>query len=115
MSYSADAKNLMLDALGVVATKAALYTGAPGATGIYNEVSGGSYARQTVLWNAADSGNMNLDGTATFSVPAGTTVAYVGFWNTAGTTFYGSEAVVSETFTGAGTYTLTDADLSISD
>lgn len=113
--YSDVGKNAMLNALGALAVKAALYTGDPGAAGTSNEVTGGSpaYARKTIAWNAADGGNINLDGTAVFDVPASTTIAYVGFWNSAGTAFYGSAQVDSEVFTNQGTYTLTDADLDL--
>lgn len=113
MPYTDDAKNLMLDALGAVAVKASLHTADPSTNGA-NEVTGGSpaYAKKTVAWSAAGSGTMNLDGTAVFDVPA-CTVAYVGFWDTTATTFYGSADVTDEVFAAQGTYTLTDADLDL--
>jgi hypothetical protein len=40
-----------------------------------------------------------------FDVPAGATVAYVGYW-AAGPTWLGSDQVTSETYAGQGTYTL---------
>ena len=114
MPYSTIGKNAMLDALAALATRASLHTADPGQNGA-NEVTGGSpaYARKAVAWNAADAGNINLNGTAVFDVPASTTVAYVGLWNTAGTAWYGSIDVTDEVFANQGTYTLTDADLNL--
>lgn len=111
--YSALGKNVMLNALGTVAVKAALYTGDPGATGVVNEVTGGTYARETCAWSAADAGSMALNGAVTFDVPASTTISFVGFWNTGGTVFYGSADVTDEVFANAGTYTLTAATLDL--
>lgn len=113
MAYSAPGKNVMLDALGALAVKAALYDDAPGAAGTDNELSGGSYARKTCAWSAAGSGTMALNGSVVFDVPAASTVLYVGFWNAAGTVFYGSALLTQEDFANAGTYTLTDADLDL--
>lgn len=119
--YSTAGKHLMLNALRGVnpttpITHVSLHTAAPGDTGA-NEVAGGSpaYARQPIAFNAPAGGVMD-DSTngAVFNVPAGTTVTHVGFWSavTAGT-FLGGKAISSESFTGQGTYTLTDADLDL--
>lgn len=115
MPYSTIGKNVMLDALAALATRASLHSGDPGALGTANELTGGSpaYARKAVAWNVASSGNINLNGTAAFDIPAASTVAYVGFWNTAGTAFYGSAALTPEVYANQGTYTLTDADLNL--
>lgn len=108
------AKNAMLDHLGTLATRAALHTGDPGAANTAaNEVSGGSYARQAIAWNAASAANLDSSDAPAFSVPALTTITWVSFWNTAGTVRYGKKAVTSEAFTNAGTYTLTDADFTL--
>jgi hypothetical protein len=114
MPYSALGKNAMLNALGALAVKASLHTADPGANGA-NEVTGGdpAYAKKTCAWGTAGSGTMALDGSVVFDVPAGTTVAFVGFWNTAGSVFYGSADVTDEVFAAQGTYTLTDADLDL--
>lgn len=121
MPYSTAGKNLMLNALKgtnptTPITHASLHTASPGDTGA-NEVSGGSpaYARKAIAFNAASGGTMD-DSTngAVFDVPASTTVTHVGFWSasTAGT-FLGYADVTDETFSGQGTYTLTDADLDL--
>lgn len=115
MPFSAAGKNLMLDAWGVAADYASLHTGDPGDNGA-NEVSGGdpAYARKAHTWNAADAGAMDNSNAPVFDVPAGTTVAYVGFWTAdTGGTFLGSADVTDEVFAGQGTYTLTDADVDL--
>jgi hypothetical protein len=81
------------------------------------EISGGSpaYARKAIAWNSAADDNVD-DSTngAVFDVPASAVVNYVGFFSasTAGT-LYGIDQVTEETFGAQGTYTLTDADLSL--
>jgi hypothetical protein len=104
----------MLNALAALAVKVSLHTADPGENGS-NEVTGGSpaYARQSITWNAAANGSMDDSNVPVFDVPAGTTVSYVGFWNSAGSVFYGSANVTDEVFASQGTYTLTDADLDL--
>lgn len=116
--YDATAKNVMLDALGAVCTRVALHTGDPGgANQALLEVTGGSpaYARQAITWNAATGGAMDDSNVPVFDVPAGTTVSWISFWNTAGTVRYAKKDVTDEVFGGQGTYTLTDADFDIND
>jgi hypothetical protein len=114
MPYSILGKNAMLNALGALAVFASLHTADPGENGA-NEVTGGSpaYARKAITWGSAGSGSMDMNATAVFDIPAATTVSYVGFWNSAGTVFYGSANVTDEVFAAQGTYTLTDADLDL--
>ncbi len=114
MPLNDTARNAMLNQLGGLITFASLHTADPGTTGT-SEVSGGTYARQAITWNAAAASNLDNLANPVFPVPAGATVTHVGFWSasTAGT-FYGSASVTSETFSGAGTYTLSDADISVS-
>jgi len=114
MPYSILGKNAMLNALGALAAYASLHTADPGESGT-NEVTGGSpaYARKAITWNPAADGAMDDSNVPVFDVPAGTTVSYVGFWNAAGTVFYGYANVTDEVFAAQGTYTLTDADLDL--
>lgn len=111
MPLNDTSKNLMLNELASAAVYVSLHTGDPGATGLL-EVTGGSYARQSITWNAAAAGNLDSSNQPVFNVPASTTVTHVGLWSaiTLGT-FYGSFDVADETFNNAGTYTLTDADI----
>lgn len=48
-----------------------------------NEVTGGSYARQSITWNAAASAALNSSNAPSFSVPSGNTIRFIGFWETA--------------------------------
>jgi hypothetical protein len=70
----------MLDAIG--ATHVSLHSGFPGNSGA-NEISGGSpaYARQPITFGAASAASRPQTGSATFNVPAGTTVWWVAFWD----------------------------------
>ena len=82
-----------------------LHTEDPGTTGA-NEVSGGTYARATGLtFGSASSGKRSCTTQPVINVPAGTTVAWVGLWNSS--TFVGKYDVTNETFAADGTYTVT--------
>ena len=76
---NADAKNYMLTQLAGVATKASLHDS--GGT----EVTGGTYARQTITWGTAAAGAISDTSIPAFNIPAGSTVARVKLWNTGGT------------------------------
>lgn len=103
MAFSTSAKNTMLDALTV--TAASLHSADPGATGA-SELTGGSpaYARKAPTFNAAALSSRALNADLVFDVPAGSTVAYVGYWNSS--TWLGSDPVTSEAFAAQGTYTV---------
>lgn len=109
-------KNVMLDALGAVAVFASMHTADPGTAGT-SEVTGGSpaYARKSITWFAASAGDLDNNANPVFDVPAGTTVTHFGLWSAgSGGTFYGGGALsTAETFGGQGTYTLTDADVTL--
>lgn len=115
MGLTTGALNFMLDALAVEIDFVSLHTDAVG-SGSGGEVTGGSpaYARQGCVWGPAGSGNIDLTGTEVFDIPAGTTVRRLGFFTalTAGT-YYGDAELVDEVYAGQGTYTLTDADISL--
>lgn len=87
MAFSTFAKNLMLDALDETATNGVKFWSAHTAystTGT-NEVTGGSpaYARKAATFAAAASSSKASTGSpaATFDIPAGTTVAWIGRWD----------------------------------
>ena len=107
-------KNLLLDSgIGAFAYMS-LHSADPGATGT-SELTGGSpaYARKAISWAAAASSTKSNSADITFDVPAGSTVAYIGYWSAVSSgTFYGSRAVTtSESYTGQGTYTIATGDL----
>jgi len=70
-------KNSMATHYGTIAAYGAVYTSAPGASA-GTEPSGGSpaYARKALTWSSASGGV--LSASATFDVPAGTTVVGTG-------------------------------------
>lgn len=115
MALAVAAKNLMLDALGGVAVFASLHTADPGLTGT-SEVTGGTpaYARKAITWNAASASNLDNNANPVIDVPAGT-YSHFGLWSaaTAGTFYGGGALSATEVFAAQGTYTLTDADISM--
>ena len=112
MPFKAEGKNAMLDALGALVTHASLYTDDTAVT----EVTGGTYAREAITWAAASGGSIASSNQPAFDVPASTTVKAVGFMSalTEGTQ-HAYHNVTDEVFAGAGTYTLTSANLTITD
>lgn len=107
--YDTTARNAMVDALAALAVRWAAHTGDPGgANSATNEVTGGSpaYARKAVAWNAAASGEATQNGDVVLDIPAGTTVAWVSLWNSAGTVRYLKKDVTDEVFGAQGTYTI---------
>lgn len=102
-------RNAMLDSLTI--THASLHTGDPGTTGA-NEVVGGAYARQSITMAAASNGTRAASNQPVFSVPAATTVTHIGLWNNS--TFLGSADPADESFSNAGTYTVTAIQIGVS-
>lgn len=115
MALNDTAKNAMLDHLASLVGFVSLHTDAVGG-GSANEVSGGSpaYARKAITWNSAASANLDSSNAPVFDVPASTTIRRVGLFSavTAGT-YYGDADITDETYGAQGTYTLSDADVSL--
>lgn len=115
MGLNTTALNAMLDELGTLIGFLSLHTDTVG-SGSGNEVTGGSpaYARKSVTWNAASSGNLDNSNTSVFDVPAGTTIRRVGFWSlSSGGTYYGDADITDETYGAQGTYTVSDGDITL--
>lgn len=105
--------NPMLDEAGTQVGLVSLHSADPGATGT-NELVGGSYARQAAAWAPASGGSVQTSSALDFSVPGGSTVAWVGLWDGAGTTFMGGvQLATSEVFAADGTYTVTNITLTL--
>lgn len=88
------------------AVSGSLHTAAPGTTGA-SEVTGGSpaYARKTLTWTAGTTGSATA--TATYDVPASTTVTHGGIWNGDATpVFRDSVDITDQTFASQGTLKL---------
>lgn len=100
-------KNTLATAYGNAATYGAVYTTTPGGSA-GTEPSGGSpaYARKALTWGSASGGVISV--TATFDIPASTTLVGAGVHTavTAGTYLDGC-TVTSQAFSSQGTYALT--------
>lgn len=108
-------RNQMLDDKFSGTLYLSLHTADPGDNGA-NEVATGVYGRQSVTFgNAASNGTKTASVcNASFTVPAGTTVAFVGCWTAATSgTYLGKVDVTDEAYTGQGTYQVTSASFSI--
>lgn len=114
MPLNNNAKHEMLNHLAGLAVRASLHSADPGANGA-NELAGGApaYARKAIDWNAAAAGSLDNNANPVFDVPAGAQVRYFGLWSLDGNTFYGGDPCSPEDFTGQGTYTLTDVDITL--
>ena len=105
MSQTVAIRNALAGAYAGQAAHAALYTTAPGGTA-GTEVAGGSYARKALTWGTAANGATTA--TASFDVPAGTTVRGAGVHSAAtGGTYLDGATVTEQTFATAGRYDLT--------
>ena len=102
-NFTVDALNIAADAVAGDIATVSLHSADPGDTGL-NELSGGSYARQSVTFDAATGGEAFVNNSPTFDVPADGTVAYLGFWDGLDA-FKVSIQVVTETYSeNGGTY-----------
>lgn len=94
----------------------ACFTADPGTAGnATNEVLGGSpaYARKSLGWSTSSGGAGSITGTANFDIPAGTTVTYFGYCQSAvaGTNdVVDNVAVTSQPFASQGIYTVNATD-----
>lgn len=99
-----------LDAMAAEIVSVSLHSTDGGATGS-DELTGGTYARQTPTWGAASSGSVSTTDPIAFDVPGGSTVAYVGLWDS-GPAWLGSIALEnSEQFAGDGEFTVTSVTI----
>lgn len=107
MPLTVEVRNDLLDELDLLATHASLHTADPAGTGA-SEVVGGSYIRQPITWADATGGVKTMVGTATFQVPAGTTITHCGTWTaaTAGTFRGGGPLAAPLAFPVAGPYVM---------
>jgi len=104
-NFTVDALNIAADAVAGDIATVSLHSADPGDTGL-NELSGGSYARQSVTFDPATGGDAFVNNSPTFDVPPDGTVAWLGFWDGAGTPeFKVGVQVVTETYSeNGGTY-----------
>jgi len=114
MPYTVAGKNKMLDALGV--THVSAHTGAPDAAGSNEVDDSGVYERKAISFSSAALGLKDSSSQPGLPIPAGITVSHVGYWDSStGGVFLGFSAITDETFGSAGTLTLNDVDLTLTD
>jgi len=90
-----------------------LHTADPGTTGA-SEVTGGTYARVAVTWNAASGGSVSNSGALSINLPASTTASYFGVWSaTTSGTYYIGGALSPSVTTGASAGVITIASGSL--
>jgi len=99
--------DVALTGISDLAVWCSLHTASPGTTGA-NEVPGAGYARAQTTWSPA-SGSAQPGSQVTITVPASTTVAYFGLWDSesGGNYYCGGPLPNQETYTGIGAYQLT--------
>lgn len=104
--------NAQVSGLTAVAVYASLHTADP-STGGTSEVTGGSYARESISWGSPSAGTAASDAPIVFDVPGSTTITHLGYWSAlTGGTFYGSRALdTSQTYATDGTYTIAAGNL----
>jgi hypothetical protein len=120
MSISNYLENAILDkvfrATNVTVTTAyvSLHTADPGETGA-SEATGGSYARQSVAFDAAASGATANTAAINFTLMPAATLTHIGVWDasTAGNFLWGGAASASRTTASGDTYQIPAGDLDI--
>ena len=87
--FPSGSSNIAVAAVTADAVYLSLHTADPGTTGA-DEVSGGSYARQAITWNAASSGyQTSSDGQTFTGMPTVSGDLWLGLWGaSSGGTFY---------------------------
>lgn len=113
MALVAAGLNAQVAGLTAVAVYASLHTADPSTNGA-NEVSGGSYTRESISWGSASGGTATSNAEIVFDVPGSTTITHLGYWSAvSGGTFYGSRALdTNQTYATDGTYTIASGNLS---
>lgn len=107
--------NTLRNVSGAIATVyMSLHTAAPSVSGS-NEVAGGSYARQTIAFNAASGRAMTNNGAVTFSGMPTATVTHFGLWDAAsGGNFLGRGALTaSKSVTSGDSVVLGNGDMTL--
>lgn len=104
----------MLDAGASEIATASMHTADPGSDGS-SEISGGSYARQSVSWNTASDGSVATSGEIQFAIPGGNTVTHLGLWSGDATPVWlgGLALSTQESYGADGTYTVTSLVLNL--
>lgn len=91
-----------------------LHTGDPGTTGA-NEVTGGTYTRQQVPFNAAASGSAKNTAAISYTLMPTATVTHIGIWSavSAGTYYIGGALAASIGVSSGNTLSLTAEHITV--
>lgn len=113
MAIQASALDLAANGIASNVTHLSLHTNAGGESGT-NELSGGSYQRETPSYGTPSNGTVALTSSVQFDGPgSNATVTHLGFWN--GSTWLGSaELTASKTIGSGDTLTITAAPITVS-
>lgn len=100
--------------LAIATPFVSLHTADPGETGA-NEVTGGSYARQSGSFGAASGGAISSDAGVSFTGMPAATITHVGVWDasTAGNFLWGGALAASKTTNSGDTFTIATGDLDV--
>lgn len=104
--FTNNGKNEMLESstIGLVA----LFFGDPESGGTeLDELT--VYERKAITLGVAVDGIITVNQAIVFDVPAGSTINYVAFYDSTGTTLLGKDDIVQESYAAAGTFTITQA------
>ena len=120
MAMSAYLKNELLDAVinagsfAVTTVYVSLHTADPSTSGA-NEVTGGSYARQTASFGAASGGAGSNDAQVEFTLMPSCTITHVGLWDavTAGNWLWGGALAASKVVNSGDTVRFATGDLDV--
>lgn len=106
---------------GIATVYAALFTSDPLLTGTQGEISGGSYARQSITWGAISTagGGRQIANTAavTYTSMPGFTITHVGLFDasTNGNFLYGDALTASQVVNTGGTFEFPIGDLTVTE
>lgn len=100
MGFTVYGRNVMLDHIRGLTLTISAHTADPGDNGA-NEVTGGTYARQSITYGAAAGGIIDLSNAPAIPIPSGVTVTHVGIWSDANFV-HSLPMPASETFANGG-------------
>lgn len=101
MGFNTAGRNAMADGLAGAIGFVSVHDAIPDDNGS-DELSGGSYARVAVSWNAASSGIADNDAELTHEIPAGATAIAYGFWSLVSGGTYSGHGLVGSSLSGFG-------------
>lgn len=99
--FNTNGQNLLLASIDTI-NYVGIHDAIPDATGS-DEVSGGAYARQSVIWTSAVAGVRDNQAQIVHEMPAGTTAVCYGFFDAVAAGNHYGHVLIGSTLSGAGT------------